>query len=150
MPGGGGGAAKLLPRVWPKLAASAFLGLGVVGLGVAAASHFSGTWQGNFQAGSVLSDSNCQPSNQPIGGGFAPPTFDPNAATPWTPSGVLFTGISSNCLGANYQVAYRDHGDWELLGSADATGVVSGSQVSVSLGSVDWDDTSQFAISFFD
>lgn len=146
----GGTVSRLKPKSLPRFLASLFLVLGFTGLGVAAATQINGNWQGNFQAGVTMTESSCQPSDEPITGSFAPPTFTGEGETPWKISQVQFTGISPNCVGANYEVAHRNGGDWQILASPNATGTVAGDVVTVELGEFDSASGGEFAISIFD
>lgn len=146
----GGMASRLRPKSLPRTLASIFLVLGLTGLGVAAATQVNGNWQGNFQAGAATTESSCQPSDEPIRGSFAAPTFTGEGDVPWEIQHVQFTGISPKCVGANYEVAHRSGGNWETLSSPDATGTVTGDVVTVSLGAVNPNETGEFAITIFD
>lgn len=96
-----------------KVAAGALLGVGVLGIGLAAASQLNLEWQGNFQAGAVTVNSECQET--PITVTFDAPEFDESETAPWTIAGVNFDSIDNACVGSTYEVAYRtaDDGDWD-------------------------------------
>lgn len=129
-----------------KVAAGALLGLGVLGIGMAAASQLGMTWSGNFQAGAVEVDADCQAGI--ISVGYDDPAFkDATAPTPWEIANVNFTGISEACDTKSYEAAYKTDGDWVQL---DA-GNVAGASLAVALpANVLPQDITEFALTIFD
>lgn len=121
--------------------------LGSAGLVVAAATQLDEAWSGNFQAGSLLVGTDCQPSDQPVIGKLGAPTFAETGEQPWSIAHVEFANINEKCVGLNYEVAYRTGTDWVPLESANAKGSVEGSIVTVELRDLDV-TPKEFAIVF--
>lgn len=134
-----------------KLSAVVILIVGIVGLGFAAATHLGVAWNGNFQAGTVMTELTCQPADDPVIGNLGDPVFVGSSTTPWAITQVEFSNISTHCFGNRYEVAYRhDGGEWLRLESATAQGTVEGSQVFADLGDLAVDIPTEFAIVFFE
>lgn len=136
----------------PKIVAGVLFALGSAGLTFAAATQLDEAWSGNFQAGSLLTETNCQPADQPVNGKLGKPVLT-DAATgeqPWAITQVEFSNISEKCVGLNYEVAYRTGSDWLPLESGTAQGTVVGPQVRADLGDLDPAAVTEFAIVFFD
>lgn len=129
-----------------KVAAGTLLGLGVLGIGMAAASQLGMTWQGNFQAGAVEVDADCQTGDITVG--YDDPAFaDATADTPWEIANVNFAEISAACDTKSYEVAYKAGGDWVALG----TGTVDGTDLAVALPTaVLPQNITDFALTIFD
>lgn len=120
--------------------------LGVAGLSLAAATKLNAAWTGNFQAGTAMAETDCQPADQPIVGRMAAPQFVGSGDRPWASQQVEFTGINQACLGQDYEVAYRTDGDWELLESPSGKGTVESGVVTAALGNLDLAEPTEFAI----
>ena len=118
--------------------------LGALGLTVGVASQIDSAWAGAFQAGTTLAETNCQDPNVPIVGSLSTPSFDPDADAPFSPGALQFADISPECLGHEYQVAYRTAASWELI----AQGTVTGSTVTVPADDLLGAVPTEFAISF--
>lgn len=139
----------------PKIFAGLLFVLGGAGLTFAAATQLDEAWSGNFQAGSLLAETNCQPADQPVTGKLGKPVFKEAAAAgeqPWAITQVEFSNISEKCIGLNYEVAFRSGSgsDWEPLESGTAHGIVAGPMVVADLGGLDSTLPTEFAIVFFD
>jgi hypothetical protein len=126
----------------PSVVPGVLVLVGLVGLGLAAASELDLTWNDTFQAGVVEVQADCQTG--PIGVSFSEPTFTAASAdAPWTTDEVTFTGISTACHGLDYQAAYRIGGDWVPL---DGVTAQVGATVVASLDGVDPQDVTEFAL----
>lgn len=135
-----------------KIVAGLLLLLGFTGLTFAVATQLDEAWSGNFQAGSLLVESDCQLGNQVVTGKLGKPILREIAEageSPWAVTQVEFSNISDRCTGMKYEVAYRTGSDWALLDSGTAQGIVTGSQVIVDLGGLDSNIPTEFAIVFF-
>ncbi len=120
--------------------------LGLTGLGVAAATQLNTAWSGGFQAGSALTEADCQPADQPIVGRFGAPQFIGTGEQPWGPRNIEFSGISSECIGATYEVAYRTDADWTLLDAPNAKGTVTGPTVVIEMGDTRFKSPAELSI----
>ena len=107
-----------------KIAAGSLLGLGLLGLGVAAASQLDLVWGGNFQAGAVEVKADCQTDE--IAVGCADPAFAGAADVPWSIASVSFSDIDGKCLGLAYETAYKVDGGtgWVKLSGGTVGGDV--------------------------
>lgn len=129
-----------------KIVAGTLVGLGVLGLGMAAATQLNLGWSGNFQAGTVEVESDCQTSA--ISVTFSDPALNAEGAqdNPWSIDNVQFSGIDGACVGLNYEVAYKstDSDGWTTLatGTADTT-------ITAALPEGDWQDLSDFALTIY-
>lgn len=135
-----------------KIVASLLLALGIAGLTFAVATQLDEAWSGNFQAGSLLAEADCQPVDQPVVGKLGKPTFTETTTAgqqPWVITQVEFSNISDQCAGLNYEIAYSTGSEWVLLESATAQGTVAGPQVIADLGGLDSTVPTEFAIVFF-
>lgn len=118
-----------------KIVAGTLVGLGVLGLGMAAATQLNLGWTGNFQAGTTVVDADCQPSEETIGVSYDDPDFAASATTPWSIANVNFTDINNACVGKTYEVAYKigEGAEWQKGG----TGTVQGDTVTDELSGID-------------
>lgn len=132
-----------------KIAAGALLGGGIAGLVSVAATQLDSAWSGDFQAGSTPTGEDCQPPGQPILGRLAGPVFVGTCEQPWAVTQVEFLDIGSDCVGREYQIAYRAGDDWMVLGSDSAHGTITGSTVTANLDGLPVDGTTEFAISIY-
>ncbi len=114
-------------------------------MGLAAATQLDLGWAGNFQAGAVTVDADCQTSE--ITTKFTDPEFANSADIPWDVDGVEFTGIDSACSGMSFEATYRTgSGEW----SAPATGTVSGSVIDFQVpAGVDVQKIDEFALTIY-
>lgn len=122
---------------------------GLVGLGIAAASHLEMEWGGTLQAGTVVVDADCQvDTDQAIGVAFSSPYFVSTKSIPWTVDDVVFSEIPEACQGADmdYQAAYRtaDGDTWNELGEFATVG--SNATLSVDLEGADPLEITEFAL----
>lgn len=118
-----------------KIVAGTLVGLGVLGLGMAAATQLHLGWNGNFQAGTTVVDADCQPSDQEIGVSYDDPDFAASETTPWTIENVNFTNIDDKCDGLSYEVAYKIGEGTEWI--AGGIGTVDGNTVTDTLANID-------------
>ena len=132
----------------PKTLAGIFLTLGAMGVAFSAASQVNAGWEAMFQAGAAPHEGTCQDVNHPVTVQFADPALNPASDITWVVEQVEFSGISPNCVGSAYEVAYREANTWVALPTEDSRGIVEGSVITVDLGGVNLDATSEFAISF--
>ena len=96
-----------------KTAAIGFIVAAVLSAGVASATQLNMIWGGNFQAGAVSVQADCQPTAETITAKFGAPAFAATATTPWTVAKVTFSGVNAACVGASYEGAYKlATGDW--------------------------------------
>jgi hypothetical protein len=111
----------------------ALIAVGAAGLSMAAASQLSLSWTGNFQAGSVAVNADCQTSATPITAKFSTPAFAGSQSLPWSVANVTFSGIDTACQSKSYQAAYKlATGDWVAFAAAGTIGA-SATSVSVAL-----------------
>ncbi|UJP40952.1 hypothetical protein [Cellulomonas palmilytica] len=107
-----------------KALAVGFAIVGVAGLSLASASQLNLSWAGQYQAGNVTVEGECQES--PISVAFSAPTFASGTTNPWTVQSVTFSSIDADCDGKQYRVAYKTNGAWVALADgAAATGVLT-------------------------
>lgn len=119
-------------------------GLGILGLGVAAASQLNMDWDGNFQAGNVIVDADCQDGTIDVS--FDDPKFDAvDAELPWTIANVNFAGVDNECVGLDYEAAYKTGGEWEQLDS----GTVTAPSFTVALDGVDPQTIDEVALTIY-
>ncbi|MFT4109286.1 hypothetical protein [Propionicimonas sp.] len=129
-----------------KIAATTLLVLGLGGASAAAAAQLGMSWTGSFQAGATSVTADCQPSSKTITSSFDKPTFSSSSTLPWTVANVTFANIDDACKTLNYEAAYKlSSGEWVKLG----TGTVTGTTVSVPLGSLDPQSIKQVALSIY-
>lgn len=140
--GRGGRHPKVLRATISRLFAVTLGILGLLGLGFAAALQWDGSWLGTFQAGALFTELDCQPEGRPLVVGIGAVAFHPTAEHPFAPETVEFSGVSPQCLGHDYQVAYRADSDWIPL----ASGTVMGSTISAPL--PERVGSAEFAVSF--
>lgn len=127
-----------------KVAAGALAALGVLGLGLAAASQLNLTWAGNFQAGAVEVSADCQ--TEAVTVSFANPEFDGTVTAPWTIDSVDFANVSPECANMAYEASYKVAGaDW----TAPTTGTVQGTTITVPLTGVDPQEIAEFALTIY-
>ncbi len=129
-----------------RIAAGTLVGLGVLGLGMAAASQLGMSWEGNFQAGNVVVDADCQTSGA-VDVSYDEPKFQGAGDIPWGIENVQFSKIDAACEGLNYESAYKiGDGDWVVLD----TGTVAGTVVTDSLASAgDVQKITDFALTIY-
>lgn len=131
-----------------KLAAGLLAGLGILGLGVAAASQLNMAWAGNFQAGNVTIDADCQVENQAVNVNFDKPEFVAtvhDSELPWGVANVNFTNVSGECNAKSYEAAYKTDGTWTEL----SNGTVNGTSIAVPLGTVDPQTIDEVALTIY-
>lgn len=132
------------PRRRRKTAALVVGFFGVASLAMAAATQLNLFWAGNFQAGAVTVNADCQTSQITVG--YDAPTF--TAAQnphPWSITNVNFTNIDAACATLDYEVAYKTTGNWVSLG----TGTVGGTSVAVpvaAIGAANLQDVTEYAL----
>lgn len=143
----GGMGKGALPSCALKVTAGVLLAHGIVGLGFAAATQLGTAWTGNFQAGAIGAETNCQPPDQPLVVSLTDPIFTGTDGVPWKATHVQFSDIDSQCFGLNYHVAFRTNGDWQLLESPTASGTVSGPTLTADLGTLELGESTEFALS---
>lgn len=131
-----------------KVAAGSLLGLGVLGIGLAAASQLTLGWQGTFQAGAVTVNSECQ--NTDITVSFDSPEFEGTKDVPWTIANVNFDSIDPECVNSSYEIAYKTaDSDWNNYvtgGTISQAGVLTAALPS----GVIPEDISDFALTIYD
>ena len=110
---------RKLSRPLRKATAIGFVIAAVLSAGVASATQLSMIWGGNFQAGAVTVQADCQTSGD-ITAKFGTPTWTGTGTVPWTVSSVTFSGVDATCGGANYDGAYK------LATSSDWTKITGG------------------------
>lgn len=128
-----------------KILAGLLAGLGLLGLSVAAASQLNLGWDGNFQAGAVKVDADCQTSAITVA--FDDPEFAADTDIPWDIENVNFDAIDAACNGLNYEVAYKVDGaaNWvELTSGTAATG-----KLTVAMPAVDPQTVTDFALTIY-
>ncbi len=126
-----------------KVAAGTLLGLGVLGIGMAAASQLEMNWNGNFQAGAVAVDADCQTSEIEVS--YNDPDFAGSAGVPWTIDQVNFDSIDAKCDGGKYEVAYKTDDNWIELDK----GTASAGVLSVDVPGVDTQTITGFALTIY-
>lgn len=130
-----------------KIVAGTLVGLGVLGLGMAAATQLNLGWAGQFQAGTVDVNADCQTGEITVS--YDRPEFAEAAETPWSIANVNFAGIDDKCEGLNYQVAYKvsEGESWV----EDATGKIpADADLSVAVpAAVDVQDIAEFALTIY-
>lgn len=120
-----------------RILAGGLITLAVAGAGLAAASELGLIWDGNFQAGAVQVEADCQPVGAEITVGFSDPTFTAAATIPWSIADVRFSDVDAACAGLSYEIAYQvnDSGTWvQLPGGA---GTISGTTITGPTGTID-------------
>ena len=104
---------RKLSRPLRKATAIGFVIAAVLSVGVASATQLNMIWGGNFQAGAVTVQADCQPTAENITAKFGTPTWNGTGTLPWTVSSVTFSGVNTACSGATYEGAYKlATGDW--------------------------------------
>lgn len=131
-----------------KIVAGTLVGLGVLGLGMAAATQLNLGWDGQFQAGTTTVKADCQTSEIDVS--YDDPEFAGAVVTPWTIENVNFANIDAKCGGLNYEVAYKvsEVDGWVK----DAQGIVAekGGTISVATpDGVDVQEIAEFALTIY-
>lgn len=107
-----------------KALALVLAALALVGFSFAAATQLQLKWNGNFQAGVVEVDADCQSGEITIA--FNTPTYATTDVDkiPWTVDKLSVSDVDAGCNGMSYQVALSVDGeDWEssILSSGTIT-----------------------------